>query len=104
MVPSKPTILCLSEFIDALYALRQDCVLVVLDEAAKVCVLDGSQLLCSFPVLRDYGLIAEFENPDGFAPLRYFRLSEAGIDFADRALAAWAARAWHERLALRLLN
>lgn len=94
----------LSEFIDALAALRQGCVVVVMDPENHMCVLDGMQLLCSFHVLQDYGLVAEFDNPDGFEGLRYFRLSEAGTGFADRALAAWEARAWHERLALRLFS
>lgn len=50
------------------------------------------------------GLIAEFDNPAGFEGLRYYRMTDAGRDFADRALAAWQARAWHERLAMRLFG
>ncbi len=104
MAQAKPSILHLGEFIDALAALRRECVLVVMDPEEKVCVLDGTLLWCSFPVLRDHGLIEEVDNAEGFPTLRYFRLSEAGIDFADRAITAWMARAWHERLALRLFG
>lgn len=101
--PARPIILNLSEFIDALDALYQGQVIVVFDAEAQSCVLDGVQLLCAFPPLRDYGLVAEFDNPDGFPGLRYYRMTEVGTAFADKALAAWRARAWHERLAMRLL-
>jgi hypothetical protein len=97
-------LLNLGEFIDALAALRRGRVVVVMDAEARVCVLDGSPLLWSFRVLSDYGLIAEFDNPDGFAGLRYYRMTDDGLSFSERALAAWQARAWHERLAIRLFG
>lgn len=97
-------LLNLGEFIDALAALRRGRVVVVMDAEARVCVLDGSSLLWSFRVLDDYGLIAEFDNPDGFPGLRYYRMTGDGLSFSERALAAWQARAWHERLAIRLFG
>ena len=101
--PARSIILHLSEFIDALDALHQGQVIVVLDAEMRSCVLDGVQLLCAFQPLLDYGLVAEFDNPAGFPGLRYYRMTEVGTAFADKALAAWRARAWHERLAMRLL-
>ena len=97
-------LLNLGEFIDALAALRRGRVVVVMDAEARVCVLDGPPLLWSFRVLDDYGLIAEFDNPDGFPGLRYYRMTGDGLSFSERALAAWQARAWHERLAIRLFG
>lgn len=94
----------LSEFIDALAALRRGRVIVVMDAETQACVLDGSWLMWSFRSLHDHGLVTEYDNPAGFEGLRYFRLTEIGRAFADKALAAWRARAWHERLAIRLLR
>ena len=98
------TLINLGEFIDALAVLRRGKVLVVMDTEAWVCMLDGSPLLWSFRVLRDHGLIAEFDNPAGFEGLRYYRMTDDGLSFSERALAAWQARAWHERLAIRLFG
>lgn len=92
------------EFIDALAALRRGSVIVVLDQEARSCVLDGARLLWSFRSLDAYGLIAEFQNPNGFAGLRYFRITEIGTQFADSALAVWRTRPWLERLLIRLLG
>jgi hypothetical protein len=99
-----PALLNLGEFIDALAALRRGRVVVVMDAEARLCVLDGSPLLWSFRLLCDYHLIVEYDNPAGFEGLRYYRLTEIGQAFADKALAAWRARAWHERLAIRLFG
>lgn len=104
--PSAPAsiILNLSEFIDALAALSRGRVIVVMDAETRNCVLDGARLMSAFRPLHDYGLIAEFDNPAGFAGLRYYRMTETGQQFADNALAVWQARRWHERLAIRLLR
>lgn len=102
--PAPSIILNLSEFIDALAALRRGRVIVVMDAETRNCVLDGARLMSTFHPLHHYGLIAEFDNPAGFAGLRYFRMTEIGEQFADNALAVWQARAWHERLAMRLLG
>ncbi|MEX8494688.1 hypothetical protein [Sphaerotilus sp.] len=95
-------ILNLGEFIDALAALRRGRVIVVMDAETRDCVLDGARLMSAFRPLHDYGLIAEYDNPAGFEGLRYYRMTGIGKQFADNALAVWQARAWHERLAMRL--
>lgn len=92
------------EFIDALAALCRGNVIVVLDDGSDACVLDGVRLMWSLPPLMAYGLVAEFVNPRGFAGARYYRMTEAGRQFADDALAAWRARPLHERLAIRLFG
>jgi len=99
---STPSLIHCGEFVDALAALRRGHVIVALDRDARTCVLDGSGLHWSFRTLHEYGLVAEFDNPDGFAGLRYFRLTAVGAQFADRALAAWHERPWHQRLMIRL--
>ena len=92
------------EFIDALAALRRGNVIVLLDDGSSTCVLDGARLMWSFPSLIAYGLVAEFQNPRGFEGARYFRLTAAGRQFADNALATWQARPLLERLAIRLFG
>ncbi len=92
------------EFVDALAALQRGSVIVVLDDAWDACVLDGVHLRWSFPPLLTYGLIAEFDNPNGFTPLRYYRLTATGRRFAEDALAAWNAKPLLECLAIRLLG
>jgi hypothetical protein len=99
-VPSR--ILDLSEFIDALVALRRGAVIVMVDPETRSCVLDGARLMSAFRPLHDHGLVSEYDNPAGFAGMRYFRMTEVGETFADEALALWRSRAWHERLVLRL--
>lgn len=101
--PAPSIILNLSEFIDALAALRRGNVIVVMDAETRSCMLDGARLMSAFRPLHDYGLVAEYDNPAGFPGLRYFRMTDTGKFFADNALAVWQARAWHERLAIRLL-
>jgi hypothetical protein len=102
--PTRSIILNLSEFVDALAALRRGRVIVVMDAETRNCVLDGARLMSAFGPLHDYGLIAEYDNPAGFEGLRYYQMTEAGRFFADNALAVWQARSWHERLAIRLLG
>ena len=104
-VPLPPTsraVVHLGEFIDTLALLRGGHIIVVMDPDKRTCVLDGMGLQWSFRTLEAYALIAEFRNPRGFEGLRYYRLTETGRDFADRALAAWRAHSWHQRLMLRL--
>jgi len=92
------------EFIDALAALRRGGVLVRLDDGSDESLLDGVRLMWSFPDLMRHGLIAEFDNPHGFAGARYYRMTPVGRDFADEAIAAWRARPLLERLAIRLFG
>ncbi len=101
---SKPILTSRGEFIDALAALSRGNVIVRLDDGSDACVLDGVRLMWSFPSLISYGLIAEFHNIHGFGGARYDRLTTAGHQFADRALAVWRARPLLERLAIRLFG
>ena len=104
MPSAKRILVSRGEFVDALAALQRGSVIVVLDDAWDACVLDGVRLRWSFPPLLAYGLIAEFDNPAGFANLRYYRLTPPGRRFADDALAAWRAKPLLECLAIRLLG
>ena len=101
---SKPILTNRGEFIDALAALSRGNVIVRLDDGSDAFVLDGVRLMWSFPSLISYGLIAEFNNVEGFSGARYYRLTTAGHQFAHRALAAWRARPLLERLAIRLFG
>ena len=90
------------EFIDVLARLRRGHVLVRTGESSGSVVVDGGVVWHSFPTLEQYGLIDEFDNPEGFASAQYFRLSERGREFAERACSAWRSRPLLERLAMRL--
>jgi DNA-binding PadR family transcriptional regulator len=68
------------------------------------CAIDGSMVYYSYDALARYGLIREYENPDGFPAVHYYRLTEDGRQFAQRAVAAWRRRPLIERLAVRLLG
>ena len=90
------------EFIDALRVLRRGRVLVRVSDISGGCVLDGAPLYSAHRTLLDYGLICEFDNPQGFPSVRYYRLSQHGRDFADRACENWRQRPLLQRLAVRL--
>ena len=90
------------EFIDALHVLRKGRVLVRVCDISGGCVLDGAPLYSAHRTLIDYGLIREFDNPLGFPSVRYYRLSERGRDFAERACENWRRRPLLQRLAVRL--
>jgi hypothetical protein len=92
------------EFVDALDALRRGHVLVRVGEGSGSCVLDGGIVWTAWRTLLRYELIGEFHNPHGFANASYFRLTERGREFAERALAAWRQRPLHERVWLRLVG
>ena len=100
---STPTIIPnRGEFIDALHALRKGRVLVRVSDISGGCTLDGAPLYSAHRTLLAYGLVHEFHNPQGFSSVRYYRLSERGRDFADRACEAWRRRPLLQRLAVRL--
>ncbi len=90
-----------AEFIDALRVLRRGHVLVRVHTGSGGCMIDGAPVYRSFDTLLDYGLIAEFENPAGFANVHYYRLTGTGREFAARACDAWRQRPLLERLAVR---
>jgi hypothetical protein len=89
------------EFIDALRVLRRGRVLVRVGELSGGCMLDGAPLYSAHRTLLDYQLIDEFQNPQGFAHVRYYRLNQRGREFAERACEAWRRRPLLERLAVR---
>jgi Transcriptional regulator PadR-like family len=99
-----PIIADRGEFIDVLRALSRGRVLVQLDDHLRGCAIDGSVVYRSCDTLHRYGLIREFNNPDGFPAVRYYRITERGHEFAQRACAAWRAWPLLQRLATRLLG
>jgi hypothetical protein len=103
MTPA-PIIAHRGEFVDVLRALARGHVLVQVSDRAGGCVIDGAIVYHSYPTLRRYELIREFDNPEGFAALHYYRLTERGRDFAVRACQAWRCKPLLERLATRLLG
>jgi len=92
------------EFVDVLFALRRGHVLVHAGEHAGGWVIDGGRVYSSYDPLLRYELVREFDNPAGFDHVHYFRLTEHGRAFAERAVSAWRARPLLERLMVRLLG
>ena len=99
---SNPIIPDRAEFVEALRLLARGHILVRTSESAGGCVLDGGIVYHSYETLVRYGLIDEFDNPHGFANASYYRISDRGRDFADRAWASWRSRPLWQRLAVRL--
>jgi hypothetical protein len=100
-----PIIANRGEFVDVLRALARGRVLVRFGGApGGGCTIDGGMVYHSYGALQRYGLIDEYDNPEGFAAVQYYRLSERGREFAQRAVAAWRQRPLIERLAVRLLG
>ena len=99
-----PIIADRGEFIDVLHALSRGHVLVKVSDFSGGCTIDGGMVYRSYEPLARYGLISEFENPQGFAAVRYFRLSERGREFAERACQSWRRRPLLERIATRLVG
>lgn len=91
-----------AEFVDALRLLKRGHVLVRTSESAGGCVLDGAIVYHSYPTLKQYGLIDEFDNPQGFKNASYYRLTPRGREFAERAMHAWRSKPVWQRLAVRL--
>lgn len=92
------------EFIDVLYALRRGHVLVHAGQHAGGWVVDGGPVYSSYEPLLRYELVQEFDNPEGFEHVHYFRLTPRGRAFAERAVAAWRRRPLLERLMVRLVG
>jgi hypothetical protein len=90
------------EFVDVLRSLSRGHVLVQAGDGAGSAVVDGGVVYHSVPALMKYGLVDEFDNPFGFEGARYFRLSERGRQFAERACNTWRRRPLLARLAVRL--
>jgi hypothetical protein len=77
-------------------------VLIHVSDRPGGCLLDGGTLYWSFPTLLSYGLIAEFDNPEGFEHVQYYRITRSGHQFAERACTAWRQRPLLERLVVRM--
>lgn len=92
------------EFVDVLAALQRGHVLVRLSEQHDGCWIAGRNVFWSFEPLVACGLIEPFDNPAGFARVRYFRLNPRGEAFAARACADWKRRPLLQRLAARLVG
>ncbi len=93
-----------AEFVEALERLRRGHVLVRTGEGACSCVLDGGLVHHSFGTLHRYGLIDEFDNPQGFNGVQYYRITDRGREFADRAWTAWRQARPLERVMVRLVG
>lgn len=92
------------EFIDVLCALRRGHVLVHAGDHAGGWVVDGGRVFSSYDTLLRYELVQEFDNPEGFDHVHYYRLTPRGREFADRAVAAWRGRPFLERMMVRLVG
>ena len=92
------------EFVDALRLLRKGHVLVNLGGLSDAYVINGHQLYSVQHTLIDYGLVQQFDNPDGFANVRYYRLSERGSEFAERACEQWRRQPLLRRLWARVIG
>jgi hypothetical protein len=92
------------EFVDTLNAMLHGHVLVRVSEMSGGCVVNGFAVYHSFETLRAFALLEEFENPEGFAEVHYFRLSDRGREFAREACAQWRAQPLLRRLSMRLLG
>ncbi len=101
---ANPIIADRAEFVDALRLLRKGHVLVKAGNSSCGCVLDGDIVYHSYDTLLRYGLIDEFDNPDGFPNVSYYRLSLRGRAFARRAVDAWQRKPVWQRLAMRLVG
>ena len=99
-----PIIADRAEFVEALQRLRRGHVLVKAGDGANSCMLDGALVHHSFETLQRYRLIDEFDNPQGFKGVRYFRLTAAGREFADRTWQAWRGTPPLQRLVMRLVG
>jgi hypothetical protein len=93
-----------AEFVDALRQLRRGRVLVRARDTERGCLLDGCFVHTAYQPLARYQLIREFDNPEGFPNVHYYRLTERGREFADRACETWSRRPLLQRLAVRLLG
>jgi DNA-binding MarR family transcriptional regulator len=101
---ANPIIAHRGEFVDVLNALTRGHVLVRVSDVAGGCTIDGGMVYHSYDTLERYGLIREFENTAGFPAVQYYRLTERGREFAERACQAWRRRPLLERLATRLIG
>ena len=101
---ASPVIPDRGEFVDVLAALQRGHLLVKLNDQHDGCWIAGRNVVWSYEPLLEYGLIERFDNPQGFAGVRYYRLNDRGCDFAAMACAAWKRRPLLERVVARLVG
>lgn len=92
------------ELVDALRLMLRGATLVRVSDLAGGWVVGGMAVYSSQRCLLEWELIEEFDNPDGFDGVRYFRLTPRGAQFAERAVAAWRAMPLGQKLLARLLG
>lgn len=102
MSAAEPIIPDRAEFVDALNALRRGHPLIRVYDRPGGWLLDGCPVYWSFKTLLDYGLVDEYDNPDGFPAVQYYRLSQRGRSFAEKACSTWQRRPLLQRLAMRV--
>lgn len=93
-----------AEFVEALNLLRRGHLMVNLGDGANTKAIGGGMVHHSAATLLAYGLVDEVDNPDGFPGVRYYRISERGRQFADRAWTQWRSRPLLERAIVRLVG
>jgi hypothetical protein len=99
-----PAIADRGEFVDALRLLARGGTLVRVSDLAGGWVVGGMAVYTSQHALLEWQLVEEFDNADGFAGVRYFRITPRGTAFAERTAAAWRAMPLGQRLLARLLG
>ena len=102
--PRPPIVADRGEFIDALRLLHRGHVMVNVGDSAHGWGIDGAIVRHSATALRRYDLVEEFDNPEGFPGVRYFRRTARGRGFAEQALAEWRSRPWWARALARLVG
>ena len=92
-------IIRIGEFIDAMYAFKRGCILVVLPNG--LAMMDGARIFYSLPVLLEHKLLQEItlENQQSF--LTCFVLNDQGKKFAKEAIQKWEEFSLPKRLFFR---
>jgi hypothetical protein len=98
---AEPLIADRGEFIDALTQLQRGRVMVRGAHPDSGCVLDGGPVYTAHLPLMRFGLVEEFDNPDGFPHMHYYRLNARGQAFARAARARWRRTPFLRRLVVR---
>jgi hypothetical protein len=101
---AEPLIADRGEFIDALTLLDKGRVMVRGAQPDSACLLDGGTVYTAHLPLFRFELVEEFDNPQGFAHLHYYRLSARGRAFARAARAQWKRTPLLRRLAVRFMG
>lgn len=93
----------LGEFVDALALLNNGHILAAPKSSILSYVyIDSCPVYMAHRVLLRYQLVDEVGADDEEAFSRYYRLNDAGKQFADKFFAVWYSLPWRRRLLLRL--